>query len=80
MILKLSADMCLMFTFFHKKQDKLSHPGESPLTRLKGLEVPFDDGREDVLHCLLIKHLDGNHIEVTQEARRHSVTAATCRR
>ena len=40
--------------------------------------MPLDDWTEDVLHRRLVKRVDADEVEVTQEAVRH-VVAATAR-
>lgn len=40
-------------------------------------EMPVYDPGEDCIHCLVIKIIDGHHVEVAQKTRRDRVAPPT---
>ena len=41
------------------------------------IEVPFNYGRENILHCFLVKCIDTDQVEVTEEPMCHMIATAT---
>lgn len=52
-----------------------SYPRKLPQRIFKRPKMPLNNGRENVLHGFLIKRLNTNNIEMSEEPRRHIVPA-----